>query len=237
MPPCVRTRKPHRRGRGCRSDEITYTVRRPAPSSIPRSSLPPPSFPCPPLPSLERVVLENSDETMSRLFPVITTRREPMRETYVLWDMSDYSIPENFDPLSIGIQIRSAIENEGYLGQLHIWLYGAENTWSPELIVQLEALDFFVYPLKGVKRARLSLILSYFLAFVLEMDAPKNLLMLSSNKEEMEQDPKFARVRKMLEVRGYCVVSAQPEALINPDVPRSLLVPTKSEAYLPSERI
>ncbi|CAA7031530.1 unnamed protein product [Microthlaspi erraticum] len=194
-------------------------VRMPAPPSIPRSSLPPPPFPRPPLPSLERVVLENSDETMSRLFPVITTRRELLRETYVLWDMSDYSIPENLDPLSIGKQIQSAITKEGFLGDLQIWLYGAEDTWSPELIDQLRELDFFVYPFKGGKRARLNLIIALFTASVSVMDAATtaNLLMLSSNKEEMEQNGTFNRFRKTLEHRGFCVVSAQPETVINPD--------------------
>ncbi|CAA7031518.1 unnamed protein product [Microthlaspi erraticum] len=167
-------------------------VRMPALPSIPRSSLPPPPFPWPPLP---RVVLENTDETVSRLFPV-PRGRQRIRKTYVLWDMSDYSIPENFDPLSIGIQIHSAITKEGYRGELQIWLYGAENTWSPELIDQLEQVRFKVFPFKGVKRARLDMIIMTFLTFVYMMDAPTNVLMLSSNKEEMEQEPKFSRFVK-----------------------------------------
>ncbi|CAA0397051.1 hypothetical protein AtNW77_Chr4g0308961 [Arabidopsis thaliana] len=45
--------------------------------------------------------------------------------------------------------------------------------------------------------------------------APTNLAVLTENKEEMEQDPKFFRFRQALENKGFFVAVEHPETLIN----------------------
>lgn len=56
-----------------------------------------------------------------------------------------------------------------------------------------------------------------FLALLFVMNYPSNVLLLSENKEEVERDPKFARLRKVLEDNSFFVVSAHPETLVIED--------------------
>ncbi|CAA7031491.1 unnamed protein product [Microthlaspi erraticum] len=169
--------------------------------------------------------------TYAPLFPEATTR-STLRPTYVLWDMSDYSVPENFDPCLVMHQIESSIEKEGYEidGDFTIWVYGAEDTWSSELQNQFGEVGIEVHPYKGVKRTRLNMLIGEFIAMLYAMDEPSNVLMLSDNTEYIEQHPKFPKFRNALEEKGFAVALAHPDRLINRDADPSALM----AAYLPS---
>jgi hypothetical protein len=67
----------------------------------------------------------------------------------------------------------------------------------------------------GDKRARLNMMLADVIYYVWNWKAPTNLAVLTENKEEMEQDPKFFRFRQALENKGFFVAVEHPETLIN----------------------
>uniref|UniRef100_A0A1J3EWE9 Putative F-box protein n=2 Tax=Noccaea caerulescens TaxID=107243 RepID=A0A1J3EWE9_NOCCA len=152
-----------------------------------------------------------------RLFPVPTTRSVRMRKTYVVLDMSGYSNPEKFHPCSIKEQIEAAMRKEGYYGELSIWVYGAENTWSTELESIFWEAGIEAYQYKGDKRTRLHMLIADFLAVLFSMNYSSNFLILSENKQDMEQDPRFSRFRKALENNGFFLVSAHTDKLIIED--------------------
>ncbi|CAA7029561.1 unnamed protein product [Microthlaspi erraticum] len=45
-------------------------------------------------------------------------------KTCVFWDVEDCPIPDGQDPESVAINIRSALANNGYGGEVTIWAYG-----------------------------------------------------------------------------------------------------------------
>lgn len=51
--------------------------------------------------------------------------------------------------------------------------------------------------------------------WALDAVPPVNLLVLSENKENVEQDPRFSIFRQASESKGIFVAVAQPETLIN----------------------
>uniref|UniRef100_A0A1J3IMQ7 NYN domain-containing protein n=1 Tax=Noccaea caerulescens TaxID=107243 RepID=A0A1J3IMQ7_NOCCA len=166
-------------------------------------------------PVRERDSLDKSSETMCRLFPEPTTHSLRIRKTYVLWDISGFSIHEDFHPCSIREQIESGIKKEGYYGELSLWVYGAKNAWSTELDSIFWDSGFETQQYKGGISTRLHMLVADFLAMLFVLNYPSNVLLLSENKEEVERDPKFARLRKILEDNSFFVVSAHPETLID----------------------
>lgn len=68
-----------------------------------------------------------------------------MRETYVVWDMEGYSIPESLDPCSMVQQIKAAIKKEGFGGPVTGTVYCS--------LIELEDKfwegKFHVHPIEG----------------------------------------------------------------------------------------
>ncbi|KAG7615354.1 Reverse transcriptase zinc-binding domain [Arabidopsis thaliana x Arabidopsis arenosa] len=67
----------------------------------------------------------------------------------------------------------------------------------------------------GDKRAIFNMIITQLVFWSWNWKAPTNLAVLTENKEEMEQDPKFFRFRQALENKGFFVAVEHPETLIN----------------------
>ncbi|KAG7546744.1 hypothetical protein ISN44_As12g020720 [Arabidopsis suecica] len=144
---------------------------------------------------------------MSGLFPPATTRDMSGRQTCCILDMEDYSIPDGLCPHLIKKKIKKAMLDSGYRGKVEVWACVAENTWSDELRDKFESRGICVCLTSQVE-----------LLFWAWNAGTSNVLILSNHHEEMEQYPRFSRFRKALESKGYCVVSAKPETLINQSI-------------------
>ncbi|CAA0397053.1 hypothetical protein AtNW77_Chr4g0308981 [Arabidopsis thaliana] len=141
-------------------------------------------------------------------------------QSLVVWAIEDYSIPESIDPDMINLKIETAIVKKFNLRSSAVvttWIFGsAENAWLAESKVKLWESEFRVSLHKGGdKRARLNMMLADVIYYVWNWKAPTNLAVLTENKEEMEQDPKFFRFRQALENKGFFVAVEHPETLIN----------------------
>lgn len=77
----------------------------------------------------------------------------------MLWDITGYSIHEDFRPCSVREQIESGIKKEGYYGELSIWVYGAEDAWSSELDSIFWDSGFETYRYKGCLKKTIYLFL------------------------------------------------------------------------------
>ncbi|CAL9226241.1 unnamed protein product [Arabidopsis halleri] len=156
---------------------------------------------------------------MSGLFPPATTRDMSGRRTCCILDMEDYSIPDGLCPHLIKKKIKTAMLDSGYRGTVEVWACVAENTWSDELRDKFESKGICVcLTSQGDKEdQRLTMILVELLFWAWN-SGTSNVLILSKHHEEMEQYPRFSRFRKALESKGYCVVSAKPETLINQSI-------------------
>ncbi|KAL9288689.1 hypothetical protein AtEden1_Chr4g0309181 [Arabidopsis thaliana] len=129
-------------------------------------------------------------------------------QSLVVWAIEDYSIPESIDPDMINLKIETAIVKKFNLRSSAVvttWIFGsAENAWLAESKVKLWESEFRIK--HDVSRRHLLL---------WNWKAPTNLAVLTENKEEMEQDPKFFRFRQALENKGFFVAVEHPETLIN----------------------
>ncbi|CAH2074120.1 unnamed protein product [Thlaspi arvense] len=77
--------------------------------------------------------------------------------------------------------------------------------------------DFDTNPIQEVKFAGLHSLLVDLVCWSFVLDKPTNFLILSENKEMMEQNPRFSCLREALENKGFAITLSQLETLMDPE--------------------
>ncbi|XP_010439516.1 PREDICTED: uncharacterized protein LOC104722948 isoform X2 [Camelina sativa] len=146
---------------------------------------------------------------MESLLPP-ATRQTRRRKTCVILDMEDYTIPAGLSLNLIYQKIQNALFDSGYR-RTEVWAW--VNTWSDEMWDEFMGTGFRVFPqTEVVQKKRLEMIMVDLLFWLSESS---NVLILSKNHENIEQNHLFSRFCKVLEDRDCYLASAKPEAFIN----------------------
>ncbi|XP_010439000.1 PREDICTED: uncharacterized protein LOC104722520 [Camelina sativa] len=144
--------------------------------------------------------------------------RGAVRETLLVWVIDDdYSFPESLvDPW----QIKSAFMKDPFkVGMLPIWIFGAaENTWLNEMEDKLWEAGILVHLYKGDNRTRLNRVMADLAFWAFRLHAPTDLVIVSE-REDMEQDPKFCSFRRAIKNNRVNAYAEHIRSFLNNDYP------------------
>lgn len=88
--------------------------------------------------------------TLSERMPSVTTASYAEAKTVVFWDVDECPIPEDLDPQSVYQNIRTALANKGYHGEVTIMAFGDRN----QIPGYYESAGIQIFP-KGDKYERI----------------------------------------------------------------------------------
>lgn len=105
--------------------------------------------------------------TLGHPMPSVDTSSYADAKTGVFWDVEECPIPEDLDPESVYQNIRSALANKGYHGEVRIMAFGDRN----QIPGYYESAGIEIFP-KGDKHARLMEMIVRFFRWVLLENCP-----------------------------------------------------------------
>ncbi|CAE6183743.1 unnamed protein product [Arabidopsis arenosa] len=147
------------------------------------------------------IFLDNSAETMSRLFPIPTTAREMCRKTLLFWVIEDENLPAVSEFWSKHDEITLALYKEGYRGRKTIKGYVVNPKLPKEYFRDAygdHGITIYLNPEAGDESIRYNRMLLHLLYWAHMMESESNLVVLSKN-QNFGQGTKFDRVRETLE--------------------------------------
>ncbi|KAG7546632.1 NYN domain limkain-b1-type [Arabidopsis suecica] len=159
------------------------------------------------------IFLDNSAETMSRLFPIPTTAREMCRKTLLFWVIEDENMPAVSEFWSKHDEITLALLKEGYRGKVTINGYVVNPKLPKEYFWDAygdHGITIYLDP-EGDESIRYNRMLLHLLYWAYMMESESNLVVLSRN-QNFGQGTKFDRVRQTLEDLSIKVAVLNPES-------------------------
>ncbi|EOA18375.1 hypothetical protein CARUB_v10006896mg [Capsella rubella] len=176
------------------------------------------------------------DVTMyTKLFPPLTDWKSRFTNVLVVWELENYIIPEGLDIRSTLEKIKAVIAKEEGLRSrnVNIWIFGsADNSWLNALKEEYSTTKDRFHVYRGDQRARFNRIIANIAFWSFNVKSPINLLILSENMAQTEQDPKFCRFRLSLQKRGFSVASAHPSTLLNQQTEPLVAPPSRFPEFI-----
>ncbi|KAG7566662.1 NYN domain limkain-b1-type [Arabidopsis suecica] len=136
--------------------------------------------------------------------------------TGVFWDLDDCSNPNDSHPHLIYQNIKSALENKGYRGEVSISAYVQDETLPDDLLdIFREAGVKISFVPKDSTHKRVARMFLDILLWAVDNPHPANLMIISNNFSEHKL---FLKTLHYLKQRHYNVLLAEPGKVVSEEV-------------------